>query len=268
MIKKQAVNESWIIAPDLPNARFIVFYPESRAINSSGGGGGGGGGEGSKSLFYFTDRSPPKPCDGTREEQKQKEEEEEEEEEEGGSRRVLNLKVKPPPLLPNPRAEKSRLPPGSLEPFNRFKWGEEASLSSLPPPSLFPSACFKIRRGGFNDSPTLRWHWILSRSTSFSSPQNLPTPLSDLGRRRQRTIRFQNFFPLRFRHFVLSNVINGTTLLSCCCCCKIKRGGLIFEYYFILTIFSICIKLLRMLSKNLWRFIKFVVVVAKLKGEN
>ena len=99
-------------------------------------------------------------------------------EEEGGSRRVLNLKVKPPPLLPNPRAEKSRLPPGSLEPFNRFKWGEEASLSSLPPPSLFPSACFKIRRGGFNDSPTLRWHWILSRSTSFSSPQNLPTPPS------------------------------------------------------------------------------------------
>ena len=139
--------------------------------------------------------------------------------------------------MPNPRAEKSRLPPGSLEPFNRFKWGEEASLSSLPPPSLFPSACFKIRRGGFNDSPTLRWHWILSRSTSFSSPQNLPTPLSDLGRRRQRTIRFQNFFPLRFRHFVLSNVINGTTLLSCCCCCKIKRGGLMFEYYFILTIF-------------------------------
>lgn len=38
-----------------------------------------------------------------------------------GVSRVLNLKVKPPPLLPNPRVEREGCL-CSFEPFNRFKW--------------------------------------------------------------------------------------------------------------------------------------------------
>ena len=47
-------------------------------------------------------------------------------------------------------------------------------------------------------------------------------------------------------------LINGTTLLSCCCCCKIKRGGLTYEYYFILFLWIILLFVINYSIISIW----------------